>query len=63
MIGDIKTIDGREYEVISETPITGYCQETEEDERARWKAGKPAPTYHYIAVSTRPIKKAGKPAF
>lgn len=40
-------------EVVSETVITGSCQETPEQESKRIKAGLPAPTYSYTAVKVR----------
>jgi hypothetical protein len=39
--------------VVSVTPITGQCQETPEQEKAREKAGKPAPLYSYTAISVK----------
>ena len=39
--------------VLSVTRITGHCQETPEQEKAREKAGKPAPGYGYTAVSVK----------
>lgn len=58
MIGEIKVMDGRSYEVISETLITGYANETPAQELARVRAGKPAPTYHYTAVGTQLLSKS-----
>lgn len=51
MIGDIRQLpNGFTEEVISETAITGYMNETPEQEKERVKKGLPYPTYGYIAV-------------
>jgi hypothetical protein len=43
--------------IVSERVVTVYVRETEEQERARTKAGLPVPTFEYISVLT---KSAGR---
>lgn len=51
MIGDIQQLpNGFIEEVISETAITGYVEETPQQEKERVRKGLPCPTYGYIAV-------------
>ncbi len=48
-------INGQKELIVSERLITGYCHETEEQESARIKAGKPWPTYQFVSVKTKLI--------
>jgi hypothetical protein len=53
-VGDTMILsDGRIEEVISETVITGYVEESKEEEKLRMKKGLPLPMYSYVAVLTK----------
>lgn len=44
-------------EIVSETLVTVYIEETPEENRARTKEGKPAPFFQFMSVKTRPLRK------
>ena len=52
--GDLVLIDGHLEVVVSRTVVTGYPEETAQQEAARRKTGGPVPTYSYVAVKSRP---------